>query len=91
MGQNYINMLKVCKYFGLSSALNALVNSQCHQFTKVIGIFFHRCMFIVAQGLHTGFSVVLVFSGRFFLSPAMQAGPTSYDPSYHLGFYVALL
>ena len=59
MSQVYIIILKICKYLGLSSALNALLNCQCELFTNDIG--FHQCMLVVAQGLYAGSLLALGF------------------------------
>ena len=66
MSQDYINILKFCRYFGLSSALNALLNSQCELFTKVIGFLFANACLL----LHRVFPRSVWRTDFIFLSPA---------------------
>ena len=87
MSQDYINILKFCKYFGLSSALNALLNSQCEQFTKVIGFLFANACLL----LHRVFPSVGLEDRFYFLKSCVEQAPLCMIFSYAFGFYLTLL
>ena len=87
MSQNYINILKFCKYFGLSSALNALLNSQSELFIKVIGYLFASACLL----LHRVLPSVGLWDRFYFLKSCMGQAPFGMNLPYSLGFYTTLL